>query len=145
MGKAGVYGNADNGGITEFGPVGRPIGSFIGQGSSTAFVGELDFMAAYTLTSHIAVRGGYQLLWLSDLALATDAASRSLTNPGLLTTVSDSDHLFYQRQTWPSNASGKTNSPSRFERHGRRRGRISPDHLAKSFRRAGFGGGENAA
>lgn len=99
VGKAGVYGNANDGGITEFGPVGTRIGSFIGRGSSTAFVGELDFTAAYTLTDHIAVRGGYQLLWLSDLALATDAASRSLLNPSLLRTVSDDGHLFYQGAT----------------------------------------------
>jgi hypothetical protein len=99
VGKAGVYGNADNGGITEFVPVGKPIGSFTGQGSSTAFVGELDFSAAYILTKHIAIRGGYQLLWLSDLALATDAASRSLTNPSLLSTVDSTGELFYQGAT----------------------------------------------
>jgi hypothetical protein len=99
VGKAGVYGNANDGGITEFQPVGTRVGSFIGRGSSTAFVGELDFTASYSLTDHIAVRGGYQLLWLSELALATDAASRSLLNPSLLRTVSDDGHLFYQGAT----------------------------------------------
>jgi hypothetical protein len=97
IGKAGIYGNADDGGIFEFQGANRtPIGSFLGQGSSTAFVGELDFTASYAFTKHIAVRGGYELLWLTDLALATDAASRSLLNPSLLRTVDDSANLFYQ-------------------------------------------------
>ncbi len=96
VGKAGIYGNSDNGGITEFEPVGTPVQTFAGQATTTSFVGELDCSASYALTSHIAIRGGYELLWLTNLALAPDAASRSLTNPGLLTTVSDSDNLFYQ-------------------------------------------------
>ena len=99
VGKAGIFGNADDGGITQFAPAGTPIQSFTGRGTATSFVGELDFSAAYILTNHIAVRGGYQLLWLSDVALATDAASRSLQNPSLLRTVSDDGNLFYQGAT----------------------------------------------
>ncbi|HZZ29301.1 MAG TPA: BBP7 family outer membrane beta-barrel protein [Pirellulales bacterium] len=99
VGKVGVFGNADDGGITEFGPVGTRIGSFTGRDSTTPFVGELDFSATYTLTNHIAIRGGYQLLWLTDLALAADAANRSLLNPSLLRNVSDDGRLFYQGAT----------------------------------------------
>jgi hypothetical protein len=99
VGKAGVFGNANDGGIFESRPVGNPIGSFAGRGSSTSFVGELDFTAAYIFTDHIAIRGGYQLLWLSDLALATNEASRSLLNPSLLRNVNDDSHLFYQGAT----------------------------------------------
>ena len=96
--KAGIYGNAADGGITEI-IGGSPVGSFAGQDTTAAFLGELDFSASYALTSHIAIRGGYQLLWLTDLALATDAASRSLLNPSLLRTVSSDGHLFYQGAT----------------------------------------------
>ncbi len=95
VGKAGVYGNTDEGGITQL-VGGTPVGRFAGQGTATSFVGELDFSASYALTNHIAIRGGYELLWLSDLALATNEASRTLTNPGLLRTVNSDSHLFYQ-------------------------------------------------
>ena len=97
--KAGVYGNADHGGITEFSG-NTPIQSFLGQGATAAFVGELDFLASYNLTDHIAVHGGYQLLWLTNLALSPDAASRSLVNPSLLRTVSDDGRLFYNGATF---------------------------------------------
>lgn len=96
VGKAGVFGNSDDGGLTSFQPVGTPIRVVTGQGTTTSFVGNLDCTASYALTSHISIRGGYELLWLTNLALAPDAASRSLTNPFVLSTVSDSDHLFYQ-------------------------------------------------
>ena len=97
--KAGVYGNADHGGITQF--VGNtPIQSFLGQGATAAFVGELDFLASYNFTDHIAVHGGYELLWLTNLALSADAASRSLVNPSLLRTVSDVGRLFYNGATF---------------------------------------------
>jgi len=96
--KADVYGNADHGGVAlTLG--GSPAGNFGGQDTTAAFVGKLDFLAAYNLTNHIAVHGGYQLLWLTNLALAADAANRSLLNPGLLRTVSDDGRLFYQGAT----------------------------------------------
>ena len=63
-----------------------------------AFVGEIGATTAYQVTRHFAVRGGYQLLWLGDVALAGDAASRSLLNPSLLRTNNYSD-LFYQGAT----------------------------------------------
>ncbi len=98
VGKAGIFGNANSGGIYDFSGH-TPIGSFTGQGTGTAFVGDLSFSASYALTNHIAIRGGYQTLWLTNLALGADAASRSLVNPALLRTVSDNGHLFYQGAT----------------------------------------------
>ena len=67
--------------------------------SLQAFVSELNFSAAYWLTSHMAIRGGYQLLWLDNLALAADAAARSITNPVLLNNVENDGHLFYNGAT----------------------------------------------
>jgi hypothetical protein len=96
VGKAGLYGNEASGGIYEFSGANRTfIGSFTGVNTDTAFVGELDFTATYQLTCHMAVHGGYELLWLNDVALAGNAASRSLLNPSLLTTVDNGQNLFY--------------------------------------------------
>jgi len=93
-GKAGLYGNLADGGIKEFsGP--NFIGSFAGSRSGAAFVGDLGFSASYFITNNVAIRGGYQLLWLSELALAGDAASRSLWNPSLLRNVDNGGNLFY--------------------------------------------------
>jgi hypothetical protein len=36
-----------------------------------AYVGELDFTASWKLSPHLAVRGGYQLMWIDNLALAS--------------------------------------------------------------------------
>ena len=92
--KAGVYENVNDGGVDL--TLGGPAGSFSGQSATTAFVGEVDFSTAYIVSKHIAIHGGYQLLWLSDVALATDAANRSLVNPNLLTSVGNDGRLFYQ-------------------------------------------------
>jgi hypothetical protein len=97
-GKAGLYGNLSDGGIYEFSG-NNAIGSFTGRKWANAFVGDLGISGAYFLTQHVALRGGYQLLWISDVALAGDAASRSLTNPSLLRTVDHSGQLFYQGAT----------------------------------------------
>jgi hypothetical protein len=96
VGKAGLYGNQASGGIFEFQGANRTfIGSFEGVDTDTAFVGEVDLTASYRLSCHCAVRGGYELLWLNDVALAGNAASRSLLNPSLLRTVDNGQNLFY--------------------------------------------------
>ncbi len=83
VGKAGWYSNDYDGGIREF-QGNNPIGSFLGAGDGTAFVGDLVFSASYWFNDHIAIRGGYQLLWIGDVALAGEEASRSIVNPALL-------------------------------------------------------------
>jgi hypothetical protein len=98
VGKAGLYGNLSDGGIYEFAG-NNFIGSFTGRKWANAFVGDLGISGAYFLTQHVALRGGYQLLWLSDVTLAGDAASRSLLNPSLLRTVDHNGQLFYQGAT----------------------------------------------
>jgi hypothetical protein len=37
-----------------------------------AFVGEIGITGAYQMTPHIALRGGYQLLWIQGVAIATE-------------------------------------------------------------------------
>jgi Putative beta barrel porin-7 (BBP7) len=100
VGKAGLYGNQSNGGIYEFQGANRNfIGSFTGVDTDPAFVGELDFTATYQVTCHMSVHGGYELLWMSKVALAGDAASRSLLNPSLLRVVDNDQNLFYNGAT----------------------------------------------
>lgn len=100
IGKAGLYGNDSSGGIFEYQGANRTfIGSFEGVDTTAAFVGELDFTAKYQLTCHTSIHGGYELLWLNDVALAGNAASRSLLNPSLLRTVDNGQNLFYSGAT----------------------------------------------
>ncbi len=101
VGKAGLYGNQADGGSYPSAPVGSPISgnTFTGVDTTAAFVGELDFTATYRLSCHCAVHGGYELLWLNDVALAGDAASRSLQAPVLLRTVDNGQNLFYNGAT----------------------------------------------
>jgi hypothetical protein len=68
-------------------------------GPEAAIVGELNFNATYYFSRSISLTGGYQLLWLNQVALASDASSRSLLNPSLLRTVDDHNTLFYNGAT----------------------------------------------
>jgi hypothetical protein len=96
-GKAGLYGNVVDGGIYEF-QGNNFIGSFVDQSTTESFVGELDLTLGYRLTSHIILSSGYKMLWLGDVSLAGEAASRSLLNPSLLRSNRYED-LFYQGAT----------------------------------------------
>jgi hypothetical protein len=96
-GKAGIYGNVVDGGIYEF-QGNNFIGSFVDQSTTTSFVGEVDLTLGYRLTPHIILSSGYKMLWLGDVSLAGEAASRSLLNPSLLRSNRYED-LFYQGAT----------------------------------------------
>ena len=96
--KAGVYNNLVKGGIYEF-QGSNFIGTFNGDDANTAFIGEINLNAGYRLTDHMVLRSGYQLLWIENVALASDAAVRSLTNPSLLNNVSADQGLFYHGAT----------------------------------------------
>lgn len=96
--KAGVYNNLVKGGIYEYQGF-NFIGTFNGDEANTAFVGEINLNTGYRLTDHMTLRTGYQLLWIENVALASDAAVRSLLNPSLLRIVSDDQGLFYHGAT----------------------------------------------
>ena len=96
-GKAGLYGNVVDGGIYEF-QGNNFIGSFVDQSTTESFVGEVDLTLGYRLTPHIILSSGYKMLWLGDVSLAGEAASRSLLNPSLLRSNRYED-LFYQGAT----------------------------------------------
>lgn len=84
--KAGIYGNAArHRGVIEF-PPGNPVfGPLDQQGAATAFVSEIGLTAVYQVTDHFAVRGGYQLLWIDGVALASDQVQPTnfATNSGI--------------------------------------------------------------
>jgi hypothetical protein len=75
VGKAGIFGNesAQNGAIST-GLVTLPA---IGGDSRTAFIGEIGITGSCQLTDRLAVRGGYRLLWIDGVALASDQLSVS--------------------------------------------------------------------
>jgi hypothetical protein len=83
--KGGIYGNdADN--QFNFTSLGPNLNGHTSQGQ-TAFVGDIQFSGSYWFTDHIALRSGYQLLWVDGVALASDQvnASSSLTGHGIKT------------------------------------------------------------
>lgn len=69
--KAGVFGNSARNGARLVVP-GDSISFFGTHGSQVAFVGDLNFTGVLQLTDHWSLRGGYQLLWVSGVALSTD-------------------------------------------------------------------------
>jgi hypothetical protein len=71
--KAGIYGNDAENDFT-FRVLDTPIIEGGASDNPVAFVGEIGATTAYQVTRHFAVRGGYQLLWISDVALASDQA-----------------------------------------------------------------------
>ena len=63
-------------------------------GSRTSFLGELGLMGTYQLNNHLAVRGGYQLMWIEGVALAPRQIP--VTNLGTgVAAVDTSGGIFY--------------------------------------------------
>jgi hypothetical protein len=58
-----------------------------------AFLGELNFVGVYHLRPNLAWRFSYDLMWVTNLALAQNQLT---FNPALPPEISDSHALFYQ-------------------------------------------------
>jgi hypothetical protein len=68
VGKAGMFSNQSD--LTLFGGnEGDAVGGVKGQ---LAFLGEVDLVGSYCITENIAVRLGYQAMWLSGVGTASD-------------------------------------------------------------------------
>jgi hypothetical protein len=82
-GKAGIYADAAAHDSVYTTGVFAPIASE--RTTSTAFIGELGVNGVCRLTDHLSFRGGYRLLWIDGVALATDqvAVSDFLTHTGI--------------------------------------------------------------
>ncbi len=81
--KAGVYGNDADGSFS----LQTPGPDFAGSASvgQVAFVGDVAFTGSYALTDHLSLRGGYQLLWIEGVAIASDQITLSnlVSGPGI--------------------------------------------------------------
>jgi hypothetical protein len=93
--KAGAYANvADN----NF----RANGIYANSNASDtelAFVGEVGFSASYQLTTHVAIRGGYEVLWLDNLSLATNNAAFAAAAGSTAASIDTSNTLVYNGAT----------------------------------------------
>jgi hypothetical protein len=83
VGKAGIYANAAAHDSRYSTGVFAPTAG--GQRTATAFIGELGVTGLCQLTERLSFRGGYRLLWIDGVALATDqvAVSDFLAQTGL--------------------------------------------------------------
>ncbi len=70
--RAGLYGNTASNQYDEVDSLGQYVLLSTDQSTTTAFVGDVNLTAAYQLTEHIALQGGYQLLWIQGVAVAGD-------------------------------------------------------------------------
>lgn len=83
--KAGLYGNVSNNRFHVFDSFGQHALVASDDGNAAAFAGDIGLVASYQLTNHIALQGGYQLLWLQGVAVAGDQPSTAspVTHVGL--------------------------------------------------------------
>lgn len=93
-GKVGLFRLNASGGIDEFSGV-NYIGGFYGRDSDNVLAGEIGVSVGYRIRNNVFLRAGYQLLVFDDVALASNAASRSLLVPSLLRSV-ETNSLVYQ-------------------------------------------------
>ena len=93
--KAGVYGNVADNDFT----ANAIFASNSANDTPTAFVGDITVSASYQLTKHCAIRGGYQLLWLDELALASDNAVHKAVVGAGPAGIDTSGKLFYNAAT----------------------------------------------
>jgi hypothetical protein len=83
VGKAGVFGNrAAQRSVWDEAAV---LPAVSDRTIETTFLGELGLVASYRLSNHLSLRGGYRLLWIDRVALATDqmAASNFISYQGI--------------------------------------------------------------
>lgn len=73
--RSGLFGNrATQRSVWDGGAALPPVSD---AASEIAFIGELGVIGSYGLTDHLSVRGGYRLLWIDQVALATEQVAVS--------------------------------------------------------------------
>ncbi len=96
--KAGIYSNRSKSyreRLVSPGGAIPPVGTWEDKSNQTAFIGDLGVTAKYRLTDRLAIRGGYQMLWIEGLSLA-DAYGNRFDDQTRLDT---SGGLFYHGAT----------------------------------------------
>lgn len=91
--KAGVYGNHAQNDFT-YRILDTPIVEGGASDNPVAFVGEIGVASAYQVTRRFAIRGGYQLLWISEVALASDQAQAMIDSLDV-NAMNSSGDVFY--------------------------------------------------
>jgi hypothetical protein len=91
--KAGIYGNDAENDFT-YRILNTPIVEGGASDNPVSFVGEIGVTTAYQVTRHFALRGGYQLLWISDVALASDQANAMIDSLNV-NAMNSSGDVFY--------------------------------------------------
>ena len=68
-------------------------------------MGDINLTAAYQFSEHVAIRGGYELLWVQDLALSSQQAATTTAShtQDAITTLGQ---LFYNGATFGVELSG---------------------------------------
>ncbi len=91
LGKAGIYDNRSR----EASSYTYDRTAVTAKNNHAAFVGELAFTADYQLTPSLALRGGYQMMWIAGVALAAEQIDSTYLGvpPGAL--VNSSSDAFY--------------------------------------------------
>ena len=69
--KAGVFGNVASNEFTDIKKFAPPVRANDNLGA-VSFVGEIGITGVYRWTDHVALRGGYELLWVQGVAVAGD-------------------------------------------------------------------------
>lgn len=95
MAKGGVYGNDADTRFTS-----TIVGGTRSAGTAVAFVGEAGLTASYRLTRRLALRGGYEVLWLDNVARASEAAAATTQIAGgTQSTINTDGRLWYNGAT----------------------------------------------
>lgn len=86
--KAGVYGN-DARNAVRISVLELPTASVVNRATQTAFVGDWNVSGIFQLSEHWAVRGGYQLLWVSGVALSSEQYPVRFPDPSPVSVTGD--------------------------------------------------------
>lgn len=92
--KTGIFANSASSTFT-LNDSGGGGGSLTSNRTRPAFVGDLNFTGIYQISDRWALRGGYQLLWLSGVAVATEQLNNINLNGGGLTTNTSHGAFFH--------------------------------------------------
>jgi hypothetical protein len=93
VGKAGIFAN-DADALTTTAGIGGALPLIPASGSEASFVGEVGLNARYRWTDRLTLIGGYNLLWITGVALAPEQLATINITTGVAT-VSTDGSLFY--------------------------------------------------
>lgn len=91
--KAGVYHNTASVKSIQTRPPGGPVisGPTIRNSDQVAFLGEWGLSGVYSFNEYVSIRGGYRLMYVNGVALASDQVGEFNTNPAFAGTGSRSN------------------------------------------------------